>query len=48
MTAKPFSIHDQIVENAKRLNQRSQAAISNMERLKQDRKGAWKSDQTGQ
>ncbi|KAH7727700.1 Eukaryotic translation initiation factor 3 subunit E [Aphelenchoides avenae] len=46
MGAKPVSIHEQVMENTKRLTFRSQQVALQLEKLKLDKKGAWKSEQS--
>jgi translation initiation factor 3 subunit E len=46
MSAKPVSVHEQVIENTKRLTFRTQQAALGLEKLKLDKKGVWKSEHT--
>jgi len=45
MGAKPVSIHEQVMENTKRLTFRCQQLSLQLEKLKVDKKGIWKNEQ---
>jgi len=45
MGAKPVSIHEQVMENTKRLALRAQQIALQLEKVKLDKKGAWKAEQ---
>uniref|UniRef100_A0A915ELX9 Eukaryotic translation initiation factor 3 subunit E n=1 Tax=Ditylenchus dipsaci TaxID=166011 RepID=A0A915ELX9_9BILA len=46
MGVKPVSIHEQVMENTKRLTLRSQQMSLQLEKLKTEKKGVWKNEQS--
>jgi len=46
MSVKPVSIHEQVMENTKRLALRSQQIALQLEKLKTEKKGVWKNEHT--